>query len=60
MKIEIELKEDVECNWCGKVGGGRYLIWLDHLCKHFIGLCPIHFGRFISELIKFRRNENKK
>lgn len=39
MKKELILDDDIECNECGKVGCPRTLIWLDHLCKHFIALC---------------------
>jgi len=45
VKIEWDGKEPVECNCCGKVGRGRFLIWLGHLCKGFVGLCRRCYNR---------------
>ena len=54
MKVEYNGDKNIECNECGVVGRSRYLVWLDHLCKHFVALCPLCFCRLAKELKRRR------
>jgi hypothetical protein len=46
-KEEI-LHEAIECSECGLVGCPRTVIWLDHLCKHFIAFCHTCYPEFVA------------
>ena len=48
MKKEEVLGEALECNECGKVGCPRVVIWLDHLCKHFLAFCHECYPEFLK------------
>jgi len=48
MKIEKILDEALECNECGEVGCPRTVIWLDHLCTHFIAFCHECYPEFVE------------
>lgn len=39
--IEVKLltDDDQECHVCGEIGRPRRLIFMEHLCQHYVGLC---------------------
>jgi hypothetical protein len=41
--VKLLTDDDQECHACGAIGRPRRLIYLDHLCQHYVGLCEVCF-----------------
>jgi len=56
--VKIEICDDVaECHECGHLSKNYTLIWLDHLCQHFVCFCPSCLKKFLKEIKDFLTRE---